>query len=77
MSTKDKIKHLLIRANAIDAMGTWNESVEELYWNIKEDLYNVLRLRSYTAILPPPQAMQKDLDELNAILESVWHKQFA
>lgn len=77
MSTKEKIEDLIRRAYFLDAIPEWSESVEESYWVIKEELFDLLRLRSYTAILPPPPAMQKDLDELNAILETIWRKQFA
>lgn len=75
---KEQIKHYIIRANALDAIGVWNEDVEESYWKLKEELAESNRLwelenpRFYWA-----QEMKDDLFKLHLILETVWHKQFA
>lgn len=75
---KEQIKHYIIRANALDAIGVWNEEVEEAYWKLKEELFESNRFWEYeNPRFYWAQEMKDNLFKLHLILESVWHKQFA
>ena len=78
MSYKKQIMHYIIRANALDAIGVWNEEVEEAYWKLVEERNEFERLRE----LENPyfywsQEMKDDLRELHWIMDRVSRKQFA
>lgn len=75
---KEQIAHYIIRANALDAIGEWNEEAEEAYWMLVEERNEFERLRE----LENPrfywsQEMKDDLSELHWIMDNVWRKKFA
>lgn len=73
MSTKEEIRHLTSRAYYLNAIETDSRFVDT-FWNIKEELFNILRVWSYTHTMPYPKAMQEDLNDLNEQLDMAWHK---
>lgn len=78
MTKKEQIKHFFIRANAIDAMGAWTESVEDAYWKLKEDMFKAERLWELeNPVFYWAQEMKDSIYAVGDILDSIWRKQFA
>lgn len=74
MSTKETIKDLTRRMYCLNATEP-TEAFVEMYWKVKEELSETLRLWSYTAKSPKyPQTMREDLNDLNRHLDIAWHK---
>lgn len=78
MTKKEQIKHFFIRANAIDAMGEWSESVEDAYYQLVKDRNEAERLwelenpRFYWA-----QEMKDAVYELHLFMDSIRRKHLA
>ena len=72
METKETIKYMTIRANALAAMDMPNE---ETYWQLKKELFRTERLWELeTPRYNWPEAMKSDLYKLSLIFQEAWHK---
>lgn len=72
MTPKETIKHITLRANALAAM---NEPREEIYWQLKKELFQAQRV--WEQEMPRynwPEAMKSDLTKLSFILCEAWQK---
>lgn len=74
---RDIVRHFITRANALLAIGKWSESVEDAYWELKQDLFETTRMwelenpRGYWG-----KKLIEDLTELSFILYDVWCLKF-
>lgn len=74
---RDIVRHFITRANALLAIGKWSESVEDAYWELKQDLFETERMwelenpRFYWG-----KQLKFDLNVLHLTLMNVWKMQF-
>lgn len=74
---RDIVRHFIIRANALLAIGRWSESVEDAYWQLKEDLFKAERMWELeNPVFFWSKQLKEDLTKLSFIMQDVWHLQF-
>lgn len=72
MTTKETIKHITLRANALAAMDAPNE---ETYWQLKKELFSAERVwEQETPRYNWPEAMKNALHELSLAFHEAWQK---